>query len=406
MGNKTYIDKDVLTAARERIEFVFDCAERVCVSFSGGKDSTVLLHLAIAEAERRGRILDVLFLDWEAQYSATIKHIEEMLVGNKSVNPYWVALPISTCNESSFHDPMWTAWHPEKRDLWVRPMPDFEFVVSDYDYFSDYQFGMLFEEFIPMFNNWYAAKTPDQTSAFLVGIRADESLHRFRTIKKQQAGRKNYAKGEKKIKWSTQVAENAYNFYPIYDWRVDDVWTFIGREQLAYNKIYDKMYLAGMSFHEMRICEPYSMEARRHLDKYQYLEPDTWARVVERTGGVNFGAKHGKSQMFAYQKIKRPEGMTWKEYAQLLLGSMPPPLRDHYRRRIDVFFGWFEKNLGWTDLKEESDPKLEAKKLGGSWRMVCRTLLRNDYFCTHLSFSVNKREFDKIQDLKEKYKNL
>jgi predicted phosphoadenosine phosphosulfate sulfurtransferase len=44
---------DVLTAARQRVSLVFDDFERVAVSFSGGKDSTVLLHLVMEEAVRR-----------------------------------------------------------------------------------------------------------------------------------------------------------------------------------------------------------------------------------------------------------------------------------------------------------------------------------------------------------------
>ena len=285
--------------------------------------------------------------------------------------------------------------------MWVRELPTAPGVISDYDHFPFYQYGMTFEEFVPAFNEWYSQDAP---AAFLIGIRADESLNRFRTVKKQ--GHKGVRKTYADIAWSTQSADQGWNFYPLYDWRVEDIWTNIGRDNVPYNHIYDLMYLAGMSLHEMRICEPYSMEARKHLDKYHYLEPETWDRIVQRVGGANFGAKYGCSELFAFQRIEKPDGLTWKEYSHLLLESLPPPLRDHYKRRIDVFIGWFQKNMGWDDLKEESDPKLEAKKLGGSWRMVARTLLRNDYFCSHLSFSINKDEYNKLQALKEKYEDL
>lgn len=401
---KTYLSINVYEAARERLRFVFDRFERVCVSFSGGKDSTVLLHMALQEARERGRTVDVIFIDWEAQYSATIAHVAEML-RLPGVNPIWIALPLSTSNESSFHDPMWTAWAADKSDVWVRPLPEAPGVINDYGYFPFYTYGMTFEEFVPAFNEWYSV---DGDAAFLIGIRADESLNRFRTVKRQghKGVRRTFQEGGQEISWSTQSADRGWNFYPLYDWRVEDIWTYIGRSGSPYNRIYDLMYLAGMGLHEMRICEPYSMEARKHLDKYHYLEPETWDRIVARVGGANFGAKYGRSELFAFGRIEKPEGLTWKEYSYLLLDSLPPPLRDHYARRIGVFVGWFQKNMGWDDLKDESDPALEAKKLGGSWRMVARTLLRNDYFCSHLSFSINKDEYRKLEELKEKYKDL
>lgn len=68
----------VLQAARERIGAAFDVFEHLCVSFSGGKDSTVLLHLVAECARRRGRTFSVLFIDWEVQFTCTIDHIQQM----------------------------------------------------------------------------------------------------------------------------------------------------------------------------------------------------------------------------------------------------------------------------------------------------------------------------------------
>lgn len=48
------------------------------VCLSGGKDSTVLLHLTADVARRKKRRFSVLFIDWEAQYQCTIAHILKM----------------------------------------------------------------------------------------------------------------------------------------------------------------------------------------------------------------------------------------------------------------------------------------------------------------------------------------
>ena len=42
--------KSVLEAARERMAFVFDSFEQIIVSVSGGKDSTVMAHLALCRS--------------------------------------------------------------------------------------------------------------------------------------------------------------------------------------------------------------------------------------------------------------------------------------------------------------------------------------------------------------------
>ncbi|EEU2032086.1 phosphoadenosine phosphosulfate reductase family protein, partial [Escherichia coli] len=68
MPKKIMTGIDVFDAAMERIEWVFDTFSSVCLSFSGGKDSTVLFHLMANIARRKKRRFSVLFVDWEAQY--------------------------------------------------------------------------------------------------------------------------------------------------------------------------------------------------------------------------------------------------------------------------------------------------------------------------------------------------
>ena len=76
---KKYLDKDVYTAAKERVSYIFDEFENICVSFSGGKDSGVVLNLCIDEARRRKRKIGVLFIDLEAFYEKTIEFVERII---------------------------------------------------------------------------------------------------------------------------------------------------------------------------------------------------------------------------------------------------------------------------------------------------------------------------------------
>ncbi|VFS16823.1 PP-loop domain-containing protein [Enterobacter cancerogenus] len=75
---KLPLNQNVLNATQERIAWTLENFSRVCVSFSGGKDSTVMLYLACESARKMQRKIDVLFIDWEAQFSTTIQHVENM----------------------------------------------------------------------------------------------------------------------------------------------------------------------------------------------------------------------------------------------------------------------------------------------------------------------------------------
>jgi predicted phosphoadenosine phosphosulfate sulfurtransferase len=151
---------DVLTAARERIAFAFDRCERIYVSFSAGKDSTVMLHLVMDEAMARGRKVGVLLVDLEAQYRVTMEHAAAMFRRYADhIEPYWVCLPIHLRNAVSVYEPHWVCWDPDKRAAWVREYPEGVPVVSDEAALPFFRRGMEFEEFVPEFGAWYSHPT-------------------------------------------------------------------------------------------------------------------------------------------------------------------------------------------------------------------------------------------------------
>ena len=47
MSTKIYLDINVYDAARERLRTIYREFDRVCVSFSNGKDSGLMLNMAI-----------------------------------------------------------------------------------------------------------------------------------------------------------------------------------------------------------------------------------------------------------------------------------------------------------------------------------------------------------------------
>ena len=142
------------------MEFIFDNFERVYVSFSGGKDSSVVLNLAL-DCMRRKKIkkkLGVLFIDLEGQYLTTIDYIRETLLENADMlDVYWCCLPLTLRNAVSVFSPFWTCWDLDERDKWIREYPDYPNLATEQNNpFPFFQKKMEFEEFVPAFGKWYS----------------------------------------------------------------------------------------------------------------------------------------------------------------------------------------------------------------------------------------------------------
>lgn len=396
---KRHLDTDVLSAARERIAYLFDRFQRLYVSFSGGKDSTVLMHLALDEARRRGRRIGVLVIDWEAQFSSTIDHVRDMLTRYADViEPYWVCLPLRTTNACSQHEPEWSPWDPAKRDIWVRDLPPE--AISDPAFFPFYMPNDTFEDFVRDFAAWYSG---DEECACLVGIRADESRSRYLTVV-DRGGRDRLDPETGEVvrtsherleghSWTVRLnlgpGARVWNVFPVYDWKHEDIWTYLGKFGLPYNRLYDAMHKAGVPLSRMRICEPYGDEQRIGLWLYHVVEPDLWPRVVSRVAGANAGALYSRERgnVMGNGKVRRPDGMTWKAFAHFLLDTMPPSTAEHYRNKIAVWLKYYDTH-GYPNggIPDEQPSDCGTKDMA-SWRRVCKCLLKNDYWCKTIGFS-------------------
>lgn len=378
---------NVLQAAQDRIRYCFDHFDKVYISFSGGKDSSVTFHLAAQEALRRGRRLGVLLIDLEAQYQLTIQHAEEMCdLYADIIDLHWVCLPMKLRNAVSNYEPVWCAWDPGKRESWVREIPKREGVISDPAFFDFFEPGMEFEEFIELFAIWYAKGA---STAALIGIRADESLNRWRTICKWEKAT-HFGK-----RWTTEVVDGVFNAYPIYDWHVSDIWKFHATHpSMPHNQIYDRMHAAGLKPSQMRLCQPYGDDQRRGLWLFHLLEPQTWGKVIARVNGANSGALYVQESgnVTGYGKISLPPGHTWKSFCNLLLSTMPDVTREHYLKRFRAWLkGWHDRGY-LNGIPDAAPPELEKKYWAPSWRRMCKVLLRNDWWCKGLGLTQPKSE--------------
>lgn len=387
---RTPLGVDVLTAARQRIAWIFNNVPRIYVSFSGGKDSTVMLHLVMDEAIKRGIKVGVLFIDWEAQYKLTIAHVQAMFdLYADHIDPHWVCVPLKTVNATSQYEPEWVCWEPSKEDRWVREKPAHAKTEVDYPF---YEPVMTFEDFVPAFGHWYGG---GKLTTCLVGIRTGESLNRWRAMTRKKSTLDDQ-------QWTTWHGQHLYNAYPIYDWQTEDLWTYHAQTGKPYNTLYDRFHQAGASIHQMRICEPYGDEQRRGLWMYQVIEPETWGKLVARVAGANTGALYAQESgnVLGNIKVTKPEGHTWESFAMLLLGSMPEATAEHYRNKIAVWLHWYTER--GIDVQDSRPGDTGAQDMP-SWRRVCKMLLKNDYWCQTLCFSATKSAaYERYQKLMRK----
>jgi predicted phosphoadenosine phosphosulfate sulfurtransferase len=404
----------VLTAARERLDTAFKTFDNIYLSVSGGKDSSVMMQLASRTAEQLGKKYSVLYIDFEAQYKATIDHMYQLVrENNKYIDRvFWVCLPISLRNAVSVIQPKWICWDKDEKDKWVRPMPQEDYIINidnmpkDWDFFEK---GQEFEDFILYFAKWFNETYGGITGAG-IAIRSDESLNRFRTITSTVKEPLNDWPWTTRVRIRTE-ALNTYNFYPIFDWRAQDIWGAVAQLDLSFNEIYELMYKNGLTIHQQRLCQPYGDDQKNGLDQFRALEPETWEKLLRRVHGVNFGNIYARTSLLGNIKSEKPKSLTWQQYAVFLLESIglySPELRDHYYRKIRKFFIWWEKEKGIpiSEIPDEANRTLESKKKVPSWRRVARAIERNDFWMKRLSFGQTKSDVRLMYELKKKYNDL
>lgn len=424
---------NVHDAAINRVQYIFNEFENIYVSFSGGKDSGVCMHLMCEEARRLNRKIGVLFIDIEAHYQMTIDYALEMMNEYRDVIiPYWVCLPMETDNSLSYDEMTWAWWENDKKDIWVREMPTMDYVININNNPIDYyEYKMTFEDFVSKFGNWYGK---GEKTACIVGIRTQESLNRWRAINNENKSR------YKTAKYSTKVDNNVYNFYPIFDWKTEDIWTYYGKEEKAYNKFYDLMYQAGVSINQMRIDEPFGDTAKAGLNMFKVIEPKTWVKIVGRVAGANFGNIYANTSINSAH-YKLPPGHTWESFTHFLLDTLPKKASDHYKEKFDKFIKWWTET-GSGMRKEDIDilhmnysgatfrtgelstrgnkdkevikfnyvvdtiPELDTKQDVLTWKRMAMCIIKNDYFCKSLSFGISKEQLKRRKEVMKKYEQI
>lgn len=428
---------NVLEAAKERIAVAFRDFDNVLVAFSCGKDSGVLLNLAYQYASEHGLLHKFAFYyeDYEADYRYTHEYAERTFEAMADVRRWWLCLPISAACAASMYETRWIPWDADKKDIWVRPMPQGDYVVNESNCPYEFIKGTKGFDARIQFSQWFS-KTYGPT-AVLIGLRADESLTR-RAIFTSQHRRHMH----KNLSYTKTVDQRTMNFYPIYDWRVGDIWLANARFGFDYNKVYDLYYQAGLSPDQMRVASPFHQSGQENLKLYKVIDPNTWGKMVGRVNGVNFTGIYGGTTAMGWRSITKPKHFTWKQYAEFLLSTLPGESKKKFEHQIARFKAqWAEKGRGRNPevikamlaegLEIENTKQISKRctkpnvyevvkiksefpdELVGeystpfrhcpSWKAICITIMKNDVAMTYMGLTRTKDQNIIRQNAMSKY---
>lgn len=363
----------VYEASIKRLEYIYAHFENVIVSFSGGKDSGVLLNLAIDVARIYNKRLTVVYLDFEVMYSDTIEFVQHF-ANMPDLDFYWVCLPFTFDVGATTKQSTWTCWG--KNESWFRDIPGNAYRLDNHP-FDFYKNGMADDTFLSKFGQWISRKNNNALTASLIGIRTDESLNRWRAMNRP----KSMFNG--KI-WTTKINSRYYNAYPIYDWGYEDIWIYNSRFSKPYNRVYDKMYMLGTKFSRQRICEPFGRQQKAGLWQWQYIEPGTWNKVLKRVQGVQEWLNERDNLG------KLPDGISCEVYFNELLQKYPVEISEPISSKLNKIQ---EK---YNILGENERTEL--------YRLASLAIVKNDP--SYLSISKLKKNLAHTQSVINKWENL
>ncbi len=431
---REYEDRNVYETFQDRMKLLFEEFDNIYISFSGGKDSGLLLNLVLDYRNRwyPDRMVGVFHQDFEAQYTVTTEYIERTFERVKNqVEAYWVCLPMATRTALSSYEMYWYPWDDTRREAWVRPMPDKDYVINlENNPISTYRYRMHQEDLAKQFGRWYRTEHGMGRTVCLLGMRAEESLQRY-------SGFLNKKYGYKGECWISKQFKDMWCASPIYDWSLSDVWHANYLFGYDYNRLYDLYYMAGLKVSQMRVASPFNDYSKDSLNLYRVIDPEIWVKLVGRVRGANFACIYGRTRAMGYRNVTLPEGHTWESYTRFLLDTLPKRLRNNYAKKFNTSIIFWHNTGGGLDedtIQELIDHGYQVRRNGvsnytlnrksriifvgkipdhtddikttkdvPSWKRMCFCILKNDHNCRFMGFGMSRQQQKYVDAIRRKY---
>lgn len=266
-----------------RLANVFRGNQDITISFSGGKDSLVLLE-AVRQMVVQGKVaadrITVMFVDEEAIYPCVerIVYAWRKIVLALGMKFIWFCLPVRhyNCVNMLTNDMSYICWDPAKKNYWVRKMPSF--AIQDHPQFK---LGMTYQEFLALIPG----------TVQLVGLRISESIQRAKAL---------FANGG-----ITKKKNGSYYVYPIYDWQDNDIWLFLKENKVDYPDAYLYMWKVGTQKRRLRISQFFSVDTMPSLVQVLEYYPNLYERIIAREPNAYIAFLYYDSEMFRRSTKKR-----------------------------------------------------------------------------------------------------
>ena len=125
-----------------------------------------------------------------------------------------------------------------------------------------------------------------------------------------------------------------FKAYPVYDWRVTDVWAAPAKYGWDYCEAYDLMEMAGIKAISQRLAPPFGEQSYRQLWMWKICFPEIWEKMCQRVPGAAAAALYSTTELYNSGRRVKPFDLTWEQYLEVVISKHLPEYQTVLIQRV------------------------------------------------------------------------